>query len=184
MGTYEKCAASHNGAGALSESGDMIDETAFWKQLLELPNQPPIGHLYVFFDDFDLDPREALKLRPASTKPAYDLRATRSTAPVVEEPVVSKEEHNAFVQEIFSWKIGVIRALLDKNLIAKGLTMNFEHCGWLGGIVNNRRWFKDDMKTRSGRQIKTHRSAKARNIFPGSIVKFEPQYNGLELDAA
>ncbi|KAL9576659.1 MAG: hypothetical protein Q9212_006920 [Teloschistes hypoglaucus] len=154
----------------------------FWKQLLEQPNQPPLGHLYVFFDDFELDPREALKLRAPPPKPAYNLRPTRSTAPSAEEPPVTPGERKLFVGEVFSWKIGVIRALLDKKLIAKGLSMNFQFCEWFDIIVENPRWFQDDMKTRSGRRIRTHASTKARNNFPGPNVKFEPQYNGLSRD--
>ncbi|KAL8636750.1 MAG: hypothetical protein Q9228_005891 [Teloschistes exilis] len=152
---------------------------SFWKQLLEQPHHPPLGRLYVFFDDLDLHSREALKLKPAPAKPVYNLRPTRSTAPVYAEPMVSEEDWKEYVREIFSYKIGVIRALLDKNLIAKGLTMNFEFCEFFDLILDSPRWFKDDMKTRSGRQIKLHAYAKTGNIFPAANVKFEPEYNGL-----
>lgn len=134
-----------------------------WKQVLEQPHHPRIGHLIVAFDcadfEFDFD---------------GDWNHWRTVAQEVRDQSLKQ--------------IDIIRALLDKNLIAKGLTMDFEFAfdgldpvddRWTDLIVENDRWFKDYIVTRSGRQIKTHASAKAKNIFPGPNVEFTPTYRRL-----
>ncbi|KAL8762058.1 MAG: hypothetical protein Q9203_003352 [Teloschistes exilis] len=144
-----------------------------WKQILEQPHHPRIGHLVVAFDcqDFEFDFDGDWDHWRTVAQEARDQRF---------KPILSK---------IYSWKIDIIRALLDRNLIAKGLTMDFEFAfehgtdpvndRWTDLIAENDRWFKDYIVTRSGRQIRTPASSKAKNIFPGPSVKFEPTYRRL-----
>ncbi|KAL8628140.1 hypothetical protein Q9189_006149 [Teloschistes chrysophthalmus] len=157
MGKHKKYAARRNKAVDQSQICDVIDDT---------------GHLIVAFDgqDFEFD---------------FDGDFNHWIA-VTQE--VRNQRLKEILSKIYSWKIDIIRALLDKNLIAKGLTMDFEFAfdgsdpvndRWTDLIVENDRWFEDYIVTRSGRQIKTHASAKAKNIFPGPNVKFEPTYRRL-----
>ncbi|KAL8659864.1 MAG: hypothetical protein Q9202_006909 [Teloschistes flavicans] len=160
---------------------------SLWKQVLEQPHQPPLGGLFVFFDSHDLDHREALDFMAPPGKAVYDLRPACCIAPPpAAAPALTREEWTHFVSKIWSWKINIIRALLDRNLIAKKLVMNFTFAEgashfdrWTDLIVNNDRWLKDYVATRSGRRIKKHASTKAENMFPGSNVKVEATYVGL-----
>ncbi|KAL8634635.1 MAG: hypothetical protein Q9228_007776, partial [Teloschistes exilis] len=160
---------------------------SLWEQVLEQPHHPPLGHLFVFFDSYDVNLREALDRKAPPEKAVYSLRPARGIAPLpAAAPALTREEWTHFVSKIWSWKIKVIRALLDKNLIAKRLIMNFTYAEgvshldrWTDLIVNNDRWFKNYVATCSGRQIKSHAFAKGVNMFPGPNVQFEPIYTGL-----